>query len=71
MEEIFMNLVVEVPTAAVAIYAIRRMSHVMVKLSEALTIIATKNSDSLTELVDDGIAHRKAQNVPLLHPDRN
>lgn len=54
MEQLLIEIAKQSPVALVAVFALWRMSIVMIALAEGLVKIATQNSDSLADIVENG-----------------
>lgn len=52
MEQLLLSLADASPVAVVAIFALWRMSLVMIKLADSLVEIATANSENVGELIE-------------------
>lgn len=53
MEEILAELALRAPVAAVAIYAIYRMSEVMIQLADGLVTISQSQNKTIRDVVTD------------------
>lgn len=62
IDQIFIELAIQSPIAAVAMYTVWRMSLVMIKLSDGLVAIATAQNQTVSDVVH----HELEDNKPVI-----